>query len=108
MRVRKVLRRETVSKLPSEMATEIVENRQGVYGHPALVYRVWAALLEPVIGFKPSAEQCAMMLTLLKCAREINAQYPKDYRDNADDIAGYANVLHMIKEYPDGPRNPTK
>jgi hypothetical protein len=108
MRVRRVPRRETVSKLPSEAATEIVENRQGVYGHPGAVYRVWAELLKPVLGYEPTREQCSMMLILLKCAREINAQYPKDYRDNVDDIAGFANVLHMVKEYPDGPRNPTK
>lgn len=40
-----------------------------------------------------------MMLILLKCAREMNQNYPLDYRDNVDDIAGYANVLYMTKEF---------
>ena len=97
------------TKLPSEAATEIVRNRQGVYGHPGSVYTVWGHLIEPVIArmalegrTKPNSEECSMMLIQLKCAREINSGYPFDYRDNADDIAGYANVLHMTKEAPLG------
>jgi len=48
---------------------------------------------------RPTAEECSMMLILLKCAREMNQNYPLDYRDNVDDIAGYANVLYMTKEF---------
>jgi hypothetical protein len=97
-------------KLPSEAATEIVENRQGVYGHPGQVYGIWAYMIQPVIArlvaesrTLPTAEECSMLLILLKCAREVNSNYPEDYRDNLDDIAGYANVLYMTKEY-DGSR----
>jgi hypothetical protein len=93
-------------QLPSEAATAIVANRREVYGHPGQVYEIWARFLEPVIEkmfederTEPTTEECSMMLILLKCAREINVGYPKDYRDNVDDIAGYANVLHMTKEY---------
>jgi len=86
------------NKLPSEAATEIVANRQGVYGHPGQVYGIWAKLIEPIIGRRPSTEECSMMLILLKCAREINSNYPLDYRDNVDDVAGYANVLHLTKQ----------
>lgn len=85
--------------LPSEAATEIVANRQGVYGHPGQVYSLWAKLLVPIMGREPTADECSMMLILLKCAREINTDYPLDYRDNLDDIAGYANVLYLTKEY---------
>lgn len=89
-------------KLPSEAATEIVADRQGVYGHPGQVYGIWARLLWPIIGRIPTTEECSMMLILLKCAREINSDYPLDYRDNVDDIAGYANVLYMTKERHSG------
>jgi Domain of unknown function (DUF6378) len=89
--------------MPSEAATMIVAHRQNVYGHPGQVYGIWAVMLEPIIGRRPSPEECSMMLILLKCAREVNSDYPKDYRDNVDDIAGYANVLHLTKEY-DGSR----
>lgn len=92
--------------LPSEEATKIVANRQGVYGHPGQVYAVWALLLVPIIRRmveenrdQPTTEECSMMLILLKCAREINVGYPPEYRDNLDDIAGYANVLFLTKEY---------
>lgn len=95
----------TTNELPSERATEIVANRRGVYGHPGQVYGVWAELLSPVISRMvndlrtvPTTEECSMMLILLKCAREINVGYPLGYRDNVDDIAGYANVLHLTKE----------
>lgn len=84
--------------LPSEAASEIVANRRGVYGHPAEVYAIWAKMIEPILGVPVSVEQAAMLLILLKCAREHNAQYPATYRDNLDDIAGYANVLFMVKE----------
>lgn len=90
--------------LPSERATEIVIDRQQTYGPPEQVYGVWALMMEPVIQVmfeeertQPTTEECAMMLILLKCAREVNAGYPLDYRDNVDDIAGFANVLHMVK-----------
>lgn len=85
-------------RLPSEEATDIVADRQGVYGSPAEVYSVWAQLIAPIIGQVPTPEECSMMLILLKCAREINKGYPLDYRDNVDDIAGYANVLYLCKE----------
>src|SRR5262245_11514046 len=84
--------------LPSELATEIVKDRQKKYNHPAVVYNIWADLLKPVIGHRPTVQECGMMLMQLKCAREIATNYPLDYRDNVDDMAGYANVQHMIKE----------
>jgi hypothetical protein len=66
-------------------------------------------MIEPVISrmflegrARPTSEECSMMLILLKCAREVNSGYPPDYRDNCDDIAGYANVLFMTKEDPLG------
>jgi len=85
-------------QLPSELATEIVKDRQKKYNHPAVVYNIWADLLKPIIGHRPTVQECGMMLLQLKCAREIATNYPLDYRDNVDDMAGYANVQHMIKE----------
>ena len=43
-----------------------------------------------------------MMLIQLKVAREISGNYRRDYNGNEEDIAGYANVLRMVKEWPDG------
>jgi hypothetical protein len=39
---------------------------------------------------------------LVKHAREINANYPPDYRDNRDDMAGFANVAQMVIDYQKG------
>jgi hypothetical protein len=95
--------------LPSEVATEVVKDRQATYGHPGSVYTTWAHLIQPILirmlledRTLATSSECAMMLVLLKAAREVNAGYPADYRDNVDDLAGYANVLHMTKEAPHG------
>jgi Domain of unknown function (DUF6378) len=91
--------------LPSDAASEIVKNRQGIYGHPGQVYDIWSIMMSPIFvkmqesnRVLPTTDECSMMLILLKCAREINSNYPADYRDNLDDIAGYANVLFLTKE----------
>jgi len=66
-------------------------------------------LIEPIIARiilddrqKPTPSECSMMLIQLKVAREISGNYPRDYNGNEEDIAGYANVLRMVKEWPDG------
>ena len=69
-----------------------------MYGHPADVYELVAQLWGAYMQVDYQAEDVAMMLALLKVAREKNADYPLDFTDNQDDLAGYANVLAMIKE----------
>lgn len=95
-------RRDPLSDLPSERATEIVKDRQTTYGHPAEVYEIAAGFWSWVFGHDVSTHQVAECLSLIKHAREINAGYPADYRDNRDDYAGYANVAQMIHDYDKG------
>jgi Domain of unknown function (DUF6378) len=86
--------------LPSEKATEIVAERQQTYGHPKQVYAIvgqlWSIYLahrkQVVVELTP--EDIAHMMLLLKEGREIN----QPFRDNRDDLAGYANVLNMVIE----------
>jgi len=85
--------------LPSHRATEIVRRRQKTYGHPAEVYAIAATFWGEVFGHEVSVHQVAECLSLMKHAREINANYPVGYRDNRDDMAGYANVAQMIHDY---------
>jgi len=80
------------------MATEIVKDRQKKYGHPADVYELAAVFWSVVFSQRVSVEQVAECLALIKHAREINANYPTDFRDNRDDMAGYANVSQMIAD----------
>jgi hypothetical protein len=84
--------------LPSEKATELVKDRQETYGHPSDVYSLWSQLIYAATGTQFSVEECAVILILLKLAREMTGHYPSNYTDNVDDIAGYANVLAMVKE----------
>jgi hypothetical protein len=88
--------------LPSERATEIVKDRQATYGHPAMVYSIVAAFWSQVFRIEVSTNQVAECLALVKHAREINANYPPDYRDNRDDMAGFANVAQMVIDYQKG------
>jgi hypothetical protein len=94
-----------VSELPSERATAIVNARQSTYGHPADVYSIAAVFWGQVFNHPVSVEQVAECLALVKHAREINAKYPADYRDNRDDMAGYANVAQMIQDWREGDRS---
>jgi hypothetical protein len=55
-----------------------------------------------VFGHDVSIQQVAECLALVKHGREINANYPPEFRDNRDDMAGYANVAQMIHDYEEG------
>lgn len=78
-------------------ATELVLGaRQHAYGHPADDFtrtgKMWAVVLglpEPV-----PPHLVALCLICVKISRELNA--PK--RDNAVDIAGYAETLALVRE----------
>jgi Domain of unknown function (DUF6378) len=94
-----------VGDLPSQRATQIVNERQGTYGHPGDVYAKAATFWSVVFGHEVTVHQVAECLSLVKHAREINSGYPPDYRDNRDDYAGYANVAQMIHDWEEGDRN---
>jgi Domain of unknown function (DUF6378) len=83
--------------LPSDRASEIVKERQGQYGHPADVYNTVAGMWAAVFGWKVEAEDVALALLCVKIAREKNSAYANPDEVNVDDMAGYANVLAMIK-----------
>lgn len=84
--------------LPSERATEVVNQRQGQYGHPGPIYKRWIDMVNLIEGTHIPHEHGALLLILLKIARE----YSNPYEDNITDIAGYANVYEMVKEYLHG------
>ena len=69
------------------------------YGHPAEVYELASVFWSVVFRQAVSPDQVAVCLALIKIAREINSDYPPDYHDNRDDLAGYANVMAMIHDY---------
>jgi hypothetical protein len=98
--------------LPSVRATRIVNERQKTYGHPGDVYQLASVFWSVVFGINVSPHQVAECLALVKHAREINADYPADFRDNRDDMAGYANVAQMIHDHEKGddvqPKGDTK
>lgn len=91
-----------MEELPSERATRIVNERQEQYGHPADVYEIAANLWSVILGREVSIFEVAECLAMVKHAREISAGFPTDFRDNRDDMAGYANVLHMIVDHQKG------
>lgn len=84
--------------LPSEKATEINKDRMKVYGSPAPNMVMFAALISPILGIEVKPEQAAMILVQLKVMREVQGDFPLDYPDNLEDMAGFTNVLFMTKE----------
>lgn len=81
---------------PLEEAQRLVHgDRQASYGHPIEDFtrtgRMWGALLG-TDDVPP--EKVALCMIAVKMSRECNR--PK--RDNAVDMAGYAETLHMVRE----------
>lgn len=81
--------------LPSDLATKVVVDRQDQYGHPAEVYQHVSQLWHAAFGWDVTVEQVAMALLLVKVGREVTN--PGVVDDNLTDIAGYANVLSMVR-----------
>jgi hypothetical protein len=81
---------------PVQEAYRLVHGDRGAdYGHPIDDFtrtgRMWAAILGlPDVG----PHLVALCMVALKISREVNA--PK--RDNATDMAGYAETLWMVRE----------
>lgn len=78
-----------------EEAERIVSGDRGPqYGHPAQNFTDTAKLWSAYLGYSFNPEDVAVMMILLKIAREKNR--PK--RDNRVDIAGYTKTLDMVVE----------
>lgn len=91
-----------------EEAAELVDgSRQDDYGHPAenfeLIGNMWSALLKDKLNpkFGISSRDVALMMALLKIARQVN----KAKRDNLVDAVGYLRTYEKIEEY-DGQAEP--
>jgi hypothetical protein len=69
--------------------------RQDAYGHPFHDFNRIASLWSAVLGSKVTAQQVALCMIQVKVSRECN----KPKRDNAVDIAGYAEALDMVNSY---------
>lgn len=69
--------------------------RQNDYGHPYHDFARIASLWSAVLSTKITPQQVALCMIQVKVSRECNR--PK--RDNAVDIAGYAETLDMVNSY---------
>jgi hypothetical protein len=82
--------------------TDIVKEREGLYGHPYdnfnTVAMLWSAYINAARlkrgEVELTREDVGHMMILFKVARTIN-QTGDD--DTIDDIAGYAECIHMIR-----------
>ena len=69
-------------------------DRAKAYGHPKTDFDRTALIWEAILGIKLNAYQVALCMIGVKMSRECNARK----RDNAVDIAGYAQTLAMVNE----------
>lgn len=84
--------------LPSEKAAEINRDRMATYGDPRPNYEMLAKLWSAMLGVEISPEMAVAMVLQLKVMREVCGGFRGDYKDNLEDICGFANVLHVVKE----------
>jgi hypothetical protein len=83
------------NKQPStkDVALELIEGRQAVYGNPAVVFKDHAAMWSVILGTEVRADQVALCLIAYKLVR---ANTTPDYSDNIDDVIGYADIFKKI------------
>lgn len=70
----------------SEAHKIINGDRQDIYGNPEDSFQIIAELWSAILGIAISSKDVALMMCLLKIAREIK----QGCRDNWIDLAGYA------------------
>jgi hypothetical protein len=75
-----------------EEAIEVVNHRQSNYGERENNFQTIANFWSIILSTEVSPEQVALCMIALKIAREMF----KSSRDNAVDIAGYADCLAEI------------
>lgn len=69
-------------------------DRPEKYGHPADVYQIVARLWSGLLDIEITPKQAALMMALMKIAREMNKPHP--YDDNIVDAHGYLLVYERI------------
>lgn len=84
--------------LPSEKAAELNRERMATYGDPRPNYVMFAKLVSAILGIDVTPEQAVMIVVQLKVMREVCGGFVVGYNDNLEDICGFANVLHVVKE----------
>ena len=84
--------------LPSEKAADINRERMATYGDPRPNYEIFAKLISPIVGVDVTPEQAVLIMMQLKIMREICGGFIVGYNDNLEDICGFSNVLHVVKE----------
>lgn len=70
-------------------------DRGEAYGHPFEDFSKTAKIWETILGCEVTAEQVALCMIGVKISRQLH----KPKRDNAVDIAGYAETLQMCVDY---------
>lgn len=90
------LYQEEPSESPLFRASDLVHGERGAdYGHPYEDFSRTALMWSAILGINVVPADVAMCMIAVKLSREVNR--PK--YDNLVDIAGYAETLHMVREY---------
>lgn len=78
----------------SEAEKIVNGERQADYSDPVANFKHIAEIASAIMGKDITAEECCIVMIAVKLARENH----KHKRDNLVDLAGYAEILHRIKE----------
>lgn len=78
----------------TEAATIVDGDREETYGHPAKNFEQTAKLWAPILGHPVSLQQVALMMVMLKVARQLH----KPKRDHLVDICGYTRCIEKMQD----------
>lgn len=77
----------------TEVVTEVIDGRNGVYGKPRDTFPRIAAMWSAVLDHEVQSWQVPLLLISLKVIRTAEAP---DYADNSDDIEGFLAIFREL------------
>ena len=84
---------QSTDKPDSEIVSEVIDGRRGVYGEPTDPFARMAQMFSAILGHEVQPWQVPLLLIATKMIR--TNQCP-DYSDNSDDIEGYLAIFREL------------
>jgi hypothetical protein len=78
---------------PTDIVSEVIDGRRGVYGEPTDTYPRIAAMWSAILDMEVQSWHVPLMFMAAKLIRTAEAP---DYSDNSDDIEGYLAIFREL------------
>ena len=77
----------------SEVVSEVIDGRRGVYGEPVDTFARMAQMISALLGHEVETWQVPLILV---CTKLVRTNQTPNYSDNSDDIEGYLAIFREL------------